>query len=97
VGVVKAGMEIADARRALDRLELSAFRSTDGHVLGVVLYDTQTGDTHAVFDVASKGKPGWGRVTETVAFDWQVDPKVGTYITESADAPVLLAKAKSAE
>jgi hypothetical protein len=97
VAPLKPGMKAAEAERLLDQMELSAFRSTDGNVLGIIVYDKQTGDTHAAFDVKSAGKPGWGKVQETVAFDWQVDPKVGTYVDKSAAEPVLLAKAKVTE
>ncbi|KPJ63715.1 hypothetical protein AMK68_03290, partial [candidate division KD3-62 bacterium DG_56] len=84
-------------QRLLDQRELSAFQSTDGDVLGIIVYYKGTGDTHAIFDVASKGKPGWGKVQETVAFDWRVDPKVGVYVERSATEPILLAKAKVTE
>jgi hypothetical protein len=90
---VKVGMTPAEARQAMSTRELSSFTDRSGEVRAVVVSNRQTGDIRAVFEVPSKGKPGWGQVTETIAFSWRVDPLKGRYIDESAQPLILISKA----
>jgi hypothetical protein len=90
---VKVGMTPAEAKQAMSTRELSSFTDRSGEVRAVVVFDRKTGDIHAVFDVPSTGKPGWGQVIETIAFSWRVDPLKGKYIDESAQPLILISKA----
>jgi len=90
---VTTGMTPAEVKQAMSTCELSSFTDRPGEVRAVVVFNRKSGETRAVFEVPSKGKPGWGQVTETIAFAWRVDPLKGKYIDESAQAPILISKA----